>query len=229
MQGSVVKAIIFDYGGTLDCRGDHWAVIIRRAWQAAGLDVPLDDFCRAYIYGERALAAEGVVAPTDTFLELMRRKAAFELECLGLYSEELAEAIAQYCYRHARECTAEAAEVLQALGERYRLALVSNFYGNLKSVLADFGLLQFFPVVVESASVGVRKPDPRIFGLALEALGIEPAEALVVGDSVSKDILPAQSLGCEAVLIKGEPWFYEKEQTARCKAVKSLKELLLPC
>ena len=60
--------------------------------------------------------------------------------------------------------------------------------------------------MIESAVVGVRKPDPEIFNLGVKALGLPATDILVVGDSLDKDILPAQSLGCHTAWLKGMQW-----------------------
>jgi len=54
--------------------------------------------------------------------------------------------------------------------------------------------------------VGVRKPDPRIFLLGADALGLTPGEVMVVGDSYEKDIIPAREVGCRTAWLRGEPW-----------------------
>lgn len=64
--------------------------------------------------------------------------------------------------------------------------LVSNFYGNIQSVLKDFELDDFFSDVIESSVVGVRKPDPTIYRLGVEALKLPAENVLVVGDSFRK-------------------------------------------
>lgn len=223
--GSSVKGLIFDYGGTLDSRGDHWAQVIRDAYLAAGVDVGLDDFIKAYVHAERALAANPLICLADTFRELMRKKIAVEMQWLAEHCEgfelvgesrqcgavTLSECgkgneIADWCYEHARKCVGESAAVLHRLRERYPMVLVSNFYGNLRAVIEDFGISDCFKAVVESATVGVRKPDPAIFRLGLDALGLSASEVLVVGDSLDKDILPARALGCQTALLTGRPW-----------------------
>ena len=138
----------------------------------------------------------------------------------------LAEAVAQYCYRAARECVEEARPVIEALYARYPLVLVSNFYGNVESVLADFDLRRYFGAIIESAVVGVRKPDPAIFGLGVEALGLAPGEVLVVGDSLRKDILPAESLGCRTAWIKGKGWTAAEDAATHPSTISSLGDLL---
>ena len=86
------------------------------------------------------------------------------------------------------------------------MVLVSNFYGNISTVLKEFGLDGIFENIIESAVVGVRKPDPKIFTLGVEALGVKPNEAIVVGDSIDKDIIPAGKAGCHTVWFEGEGW-----------------------
>lgn len=202
-----VKGIIFDYGGTLDSRGDHWSHIILDAYRSAGLDIGIEDFKRAYIHGERALAVKGAVIPTDNFLDVMRKKVSAELSVAGVAADSAAaEHIARYCYDYARGCIDGVRPLLRELSERLPLVLVSNFYGNINSVLEDFGIRDCFRAVIESAAVGVRKPDPEIFRLGLEALGLEAPEVLVVGDSIDKDIIPARTLGCRTYHIPGRRW-----------------------
>lgn len=202
-----IRGIIFDYGGTLDSHGDHWSHIILDAWRDAGVGLSAEDFIPAYIHGERALALPGAVAPTDTFLDLMRKKIWAESARLNPCPDSrICEKVARACYESARSCTAEAAVMLEKLSRDYPLVLVSNFYGNLDAVLEDFGLRRFFTAVIESAKAGVRKPDPAIFRLGTEALGLPPAEILAIGDSMDKDIIPAAAAGCRTLLIEGRPW-----------------------
>jgi putative hydrolase of the HAD superfamily len=70
--------------------------------------------------------------------------------------------------------------------------------------LREFGFDGCFLHVVESAVVGVRKPDPKIFQLGIEALGMSPENIIVVGDSLENDILPARQLGCRTIWIQGD-------------------------
>ena len=65
---SAVKGIIFDYGGTIDCCGDHWAVILREAYDTLPVpQIPLEDFIEAYVYAEREWRAHSMCSPTTIF------------------------------------------------------------------------------------------------------------------------------------------------------------------
>lgn len=86
------------------------------------------------------------------------------------------------------------------------MVLVSNFYGNINTILSDAGIDHYFKRVIESAVVGVRKPNPAIFALGVCALDLPASQVVVVGDTFDKDIAPAHSLGCRTVWIKGLQW-----------------------
>jgi putative hydrolase of the HAD superfamily len=93
-------------------------------------------------------------------------------------------------------------EALAALGGAgIALAAVSNSEGTVEALLEDVGLLPSFATVVDSWVVGVAKPDPRIFTLTLDRLGVKADEAIMVGDSPSADIAGARAAGLRAALI----------------------------
>jgi HAD superfamily hydrolase (TIGR01509 family) len=91
---------------------------------------------------------------------------------------------------------------LEALGGAgLRLAVVSNSEGSLQALLDRMDLSRHFQAVIDSWVVGVTKPDPRIFHAALERLGVSPAEAIMVGDSIKADVGGAQAAGMRAALV----------------------------
>ena len=94
-------------------------------------------------------------------------------------------------------------------------------------MLEEFGLDKYFKDIVESAVVGIRKPDHRIYLLGVEALGLKPEECVVVGDSFYKDIEPAKKAGCKAVWFKGEGWTEQQyDETIPDKVITDLDQLL---
>jgi putative hydrolase of the HAD superfamily len=100
----------------------------------------------------------------------------------------------------AYEVYPEVPGVLAALrGHGLRLGVVSNWDGRLPKVLEELGLAPFLDSVIWSAKAGVEKPDPRIFLRALEELGVEPAEALHVGDGRLEDVEGAVAVGMRAL------------------------------
>lgn len=228
-----LKGVIFDYGGTIDSRGVHWSEVIWDGYCHMGVPVSKEDFRDSYVYAERELAKTRHILPEHNFYDLLYIKIQIELGNLADNGKlpqtavgKYAEPVARYCYEQARSSVEEARPVLDALYVRYSMVLVSNFYGNVETVLADFDLRRYFKQIIESAVVGVRKPDPRIFMLGVEALGVQPQEVLVIGDSYKKDIVPAESIGCHVLWLKGKGWTAEEDAVQHPCIIKKLSDVL---
>lgn len=96
----------------------------------------------------------------------------------------------------------DAALTLEALRQReYRLGVVSNSNGHVRRLLERAGLASFLEVVIDSAELGIEKPDPRIFFAATEHLGVEPARCAYVGDVYEIDVAGARAAGLLPILI----------------------------
>ena len=227
----MIKGIIFDYGGTLDSRGVHWSEVLWQGYQAAGVPIDKETFRKAYVEGERALARERIILPQDNFHTLLRKKVALEISYLPEQPDQgtrdkWVDQIAAFCDQAARTCINEARPMLEQLHERYPMMLVSNFYGNIDEVLRDYGIRHLFKGIIESAVVGVRKPNPTLFRLGVDALELEPSEVLVVGDSLRKDIEPAEQLGCQVLWLKGKGWTAEEDSQTHPHTIKRVTEVL---
>lgn len=226
-----ITGVIFDYGGTIDSRAIHWSEILWAGYQYMEVPVTKEQFRECYVHAERELARVRHILPNDDFLDLLRKKVNIELDYLvsaGLITcndEVTSEGIAQYCYKQARECVEEARPVLEALSQRYPMMLVSNFYGNVDSVLRDFDLRRYFKGVIESAVVGVRKPNPTLFRLGVDALEMDASNVVVIGDSLTKDIIPAESLGCQVLWIKGKGWTSDEDAATHPNTITSILQV----
>jgi putative hydrolase of the HAD superfamily len=86
-------------------------------------------------------------------------------------------------------------------GAGMKVGIISNWDTRLSGILRGLGLGDVLDDVVSSADVGLHKPDPRIFELACERVGVQPARAAHVGDHHYADYLGARALGMTAVLI----------------------------
>jgi putative hydrolase of the HAD superfamily len=73
-------------------------------------------------------------------------------------------------------------------------------------VLKEFELDCYFRSIVESSVAGIRKPDPALFAMGIQALQLQATEVLVIGDSYRKDIYPASTLGCKTIWLKNVCW-----------------------
>lgn len=228
-----VKGIIFDYGGTIDSRGVHWSEIIWQGYCKAHVDklITKEQFRQAYVHGERELARVRHILPGDNFLDILVKKMSIQrafLAANGLVSLDQAQlsTITSHCYESARACIDEARPVLANLAERYPLVLVSNFYGNVDAVLRDFDVRRYFRGIIESAVVGVRKPNPTIFRLGVDVLELDASDVLVVGDSLRKDILPAESLGCQVLWLKGKGWTADEDAQTHPNTISRIAQVL---
>ena len=199
----MIKGYIFDYGGTLDTGGHHWGKVIWHAYERQQVPVSEAQFREAYVHGERTLGKNPIIQSDFTFRRTLEEKLRLQFEYLHL---PLEVKVLDDLYEHTLAETRKSREVLLSLKKQYPMVLVSNFYGNIQTVLEEFGLDGIFSQIIESAVVGVRKPDPRIFSLGVEALGLKPEEVVVVGDSIDKDIIPARQAGCQTVWFRGEGW-----------------------
>lgn len=232
----MTRGLIFDYGGTIDTSGYHWGKVLWHAYCREGVPVTEEQFREAYVHAERTLGKNPIIQPHYTFKKTLSVKLCIELEFLMSQgylktSEEecrrIYDNMLEQLYEDVVKETSHSREVLEQLKAEHDMVLVSNFYGNIHVVLDEFGLGHLFDKVIESAVVGVRKPDPRIFMLGVEALGLKADEVTVVGDSFSKDIIPAKQAGCRTVWLKGEGWTDETfDETLPDKVITDLRQLL---
>ena len=218
------KGYIFDYGGTLDTGGRHWGKVIWHAYEQQQIPVSEEAFREAYVYAERTLGKNPIIQSDDTFRRTLGEKIRLQLAYLKqTYRSSLTDSL----YEATVAETAKSREVLQRLGAQYPMVLVSNFYGNMTTVLKEFGFDGLFQAIIESAVVGVRKPDPKLFSLGVEALGMKPEEVAVVGDSMDKDIIPAQKAGCQTIWFKGEGWTDDAvDESIADQIITELSELI---
>lgn len=239
----MIQGIIFDYGGTIDTNAVHWSEVLWMGYEHVEIPVSKEDFRQSYVVAERALAKHPYIQPHHNFLDLLTIKCELETKDLverGVWKvgetkrKEKSDAVATYCYQHVLEVLNVSRPVIVHLAQQYPLVLVSNFYGNIETILKDFQL-EYFQYVIESAVVGVRKPDPQIFQMGVEALRkvtgksakeLPAEDILVVGDSYSKDILPATKIGCQTVWIKGLGWNEETvDESVPTHIIYNIKDL----
>ena len=228
----MIRGYIFDYGGTLDTGGNHWGKVIWHAYERVG--VPVDEalYREAYVYGERTLGRNPIIQPNFTFRQTLEQKIGLQLDfieskCPEVTRAKYGELLLDDLYTRTCEETTRSRNVLLQLHKRFPMVLVSNFYGNIATVLREFSLDGIFQQVVESAVVGIRKPDSRIFTLGVEALDLDPSDVVVVGDSIDKDIIPARQAGCHTMWFKGEGWTSDPvDESAADRIITNLTELL---
>ncbi len=219
-----IKAVFFDAGGTLI----HLDAprICDLLSEELGITASLEGFQRAQSMAMQrvaALVAEGAGSTEN----LKREFYSTLLPRMGVRSD-LAPAIdcvlklaqSEMLWRRTE---AGAARALERLKERgLRLAVVSNSDGRIESAFHQAGLFDYFDFFIDSFLVGVEKPDPRIFRIALERAGVEATEAIYVGDLYSVDVAGAREAGLAAVLY--DPFGLNAE--ADCLKIREIGDLI---
>ncbi|MFQ5666226.1 MAG: HAD family hydrolase [Candidatus Binatia bacterium] len=197
-----VQAVCFDYGGTLDGEGSHWLVRFLHCYEDAGVRLPFERFRDAFDYATHCGYADPRVSGLD-LQALIEFHVARQMERLGVEDLRVAARVVTAFVHASRSALEDSRVVLERLHRRVALGVVSNFYGNVARVLRDAGVAPLLAAIVDSARVGVSKPNPAIFTLAVRRLGCEPGAALHVGDSFEKDIVGARAAGLRTAWLTG--------------------------
>lgn len=231
-----IKAIAFDFGGTLDSPFLHWMkTYIQLYTEELHLPLTAESFRDSYVHAEREMERLQLVKPFHSLFETQLFKTQLQFTHLierGILvdtletREQLPVEAAHLVTDFSTHYVKLAQPILAALSRQYPLLLVSNYYGNLEKVVTDLQLASYFTSLTDSTIEGIRKPDPTLWKLAIDRAGYRPEEVLVVGDSMKNDILPALSLGCQVV--QGCP-LLPTELPAGVTCITSLDQLpLLP-
>jgi putative hydrolase of the HAD superfamily len=201
-QFSHCQAILFDFGGTLDSDGEHWLDRFYELYEQAGLDLPRDQIKRAFYNADHLCCGDPQVGPMG-LRSLMKHHVRLQFAALNLkdLSKE-EELIERFCTKTERALERNA-RLLKRLKPVYRLGIISNFYGNVATLCREAGLTDSLELILDSTEIGVSKPDPEIFLIALRRLNLIPAQTIFVGDSYDRDITPAQQLGVNTIWLKG--------------------------
>jgi FMN phosphatase YigB (HAD superfamily) len=195
-------AVLFDFGGTLDADGVPWKERFWRLFRAQGVEVAPAAFDRAFYAADDALV--GAIPASLPLRETVMRLGSGVAERLGLRNATAHTIIGAHFLEAAQAHLAGSAALLRLLGRRYRLGIISNFYGNLATVCRETGLSPFLTVIVDSTQAGCTKPDPRIFRAALAALHTDAGQAVFVGDSLSRDMAGARGVGMPHIWLRAE-------------------------
>ncbi|MDR7553969.1 MAG: HAD-IA family hydrolase [Armatimonadota bacterium] len=197
-----IRGVFFDAGNTL-IRMEYRA--IAGALAAHGVQVSPSDVQRAEWRARVRLDASLAPGASTEHADTGARYLAYVLEELGVRDPVVR--LALDAWRRAynppvglwTDVEPEAAAALElARGAGLRVAVISNSNGSVRGILEEVGLARHLEFVIDSSEVGVEKPDPRIFTIALDRAGLAPAEAAYVGDLYSVDVVGARVAGLEA-------------------------------
>jgi len=230
-----VKAVLFDMFDTLMMiEKDHafYSPAVKSMHQYLyqnGIQVPFATFRDAYIKARDALYEKADLKMEEPHFNLRVKNA---LHNLGYYEQSETSLVQGATNAFSKEfmnyirIDDDAAKVLKQLFPKYRLGIVSNFAipECVTQLLQQHKLNNFFELVVVSAAVNRRKPNPEIFTYTLAKLNLSPKETVFVGDTVDADIKGPQQVGMKTIYIERRPQ-KELETVTPDKTIKALSEL----
>jgi putative hydrolase of the HAD superfamily len=200
-----LKAVIFDAGNTLMLINYG---LVTEALAAEGFDVHeaavREAEYRARVRLDQVLARRNSTEAPQIFHRYMQFVCEGVGVPWGVAAEQALQRLAEYHRAHNlwNQPNPQASAVLQTLHDRgLTLGMISNSNGWVERLMTESGLRPYFHFVLDSQLVGVEKPDPRIFQIALDQVGIGPAEALYIGDLYSIDVVGPRAAGMHAILL----------------------------
>ena len=239
MPRNFIRAILFDFGGTLMYGRRDWAPVISKAdeeltiyLRSQGMDInpntfPIEFRRRLSEYFKQR--ENDLMETTYTFVlrELLKDK-GYE----GVPNDSLRNALDALFSVTQKNWVLEedAIQTMEALKENgYKLGIVSNAGDDtdVQQLARGFGITKYFDFILTSAACSFRKPHPRIFELALSNWYCPPNEAVMVGDHLDADIRGAKNAGLYGVWIsrRANPEMEIQEQVQPDASLSSLSEL----
>lgn len=170
-----------------------------------------------------ALANTAYDSVYETAMEFYRQNLKGDLETARKYGVELTK-----WHTEDERLYSDAVECLERLSKKYKLGIIANQSLGTRDRLAQHGILRYFDLVIASAEEGCAKPDRRIFEIALERSNCPAMCAVMVGDRIDNDIVPAKALGMGTIWIKqgfGQYWNITRECERPDCEVSNLTEL----
>lgn len=239
MPTNFIRAIIFDFGGTLMYGRNAWEPVISKAdealtnyLQAQGLELNINTFPSEFrkrlddYFKQRE--NDLLEATYATVLRELLRDKGYDDIPSHIFRKALDELFSITQTNWALED--DAAPTLKKLDESgYRLGIVSNAGDDqdVQQLVRRFKIRQYFDFILTSASCSYRKPHPRIFEIALSNWYLLPSEAVMVGDNLDADVRGAQNAGLYGVWIsrRADPQMEKQESVKPDASLSSLSEL----
>ncbi|MGN0619005.1 MAG: HAD family hydrolase [Ruminiclostridium sp.] len=197
-----IKWLFFDVGSTLVDESFVYEKRMKRIAEAANVTYE-------YVYNTAiGFYKQNIKGDLETMKLLGVEKPAWTFEDERLYND-------------TEEC-------LKLLSSKYRIGVIANQSLGTAGRLKSFGILKYIDLVVASAEEGVAKPNKRIFEIALSRADCKANQAVMIGDRIDNDIVPAKKLGMGTVWIKqgfGRYWNITNEEERADSEVNSLTEL----
>ena len=198
-----IKWIFFDIGSTLVDE----SVVYERRFKAIS---KLANASKEYVFQKA--------------IEFYKNNRKGDLEVINLFGVNMPKWESQY------EMLFDDTELcLRVLSSKYKIGIIANQDYGTENRLINFGIRQYIDVIIASAEEGVAKPDKRIFELALNRTNCKAEHAVMIGDRIDNDIIPAKEMGMKTVWIKqgmGKYWKISNDYENADFVIDNLSELL---
>lgn len=205
----MIKAVLFDLGGTLHTSVNTEEVELQAVKGVQrllkGNGILLVDSAKAFAkklavgrkaYKKYSEISKRELPPYTIWSEWYLKEYDFDREALYGLAEKLAN---YYVSNHVRyTMRPEIPETLKELKSMgIRLGIISNIISRtaVQTTVKDYGVADYFEYIMTSAECGHRKPDPMIFDLSLDEMGLKPSECAYVGDTISRDVIGTRNSG----------------------------------
>jgi putative hydrolase of the HAD superfamily len=209
----MIKGIFFDLCGTLLTYGDmdtaweQWLEICYGCFTKSGLELSQERFSQA-CEGMFKLPPPPIENDGLTCYERRIKKLCREIgHSMSVTDLQNTASATVNSWRNHLQLDPDCPSVLSSLKEKYTLALISNYDHPpfIHSVLQQHQLKPYFSRVIISGEVGISKPDPRIFAMALRVTGLEASKVIYIGDNPEDDIQGSQNAGITPIFIQRDP------------------------
>ncbi len=232
----MIKAIFFDFYNTLVRFWPPLDQIQQASCREFGFNMDPQTINYGYSVADVYFNRENEIKPLATRNEEERliffaRYEQILLESAGLsVTLDLARQIWQIAISVPKDFIAfeDALVSLERLKSKgYQIGVVSNLRRDMNQLCHDLGMSPYLDFCLTSAEVGAEKPDPAIFAAALERAGVEPGEAVHVGDQPRSDLVGARGAGLYAVLLDRGGWHKDLSNCVHINQLSELDELLV--
>jgi len=219
------RAIFFDFGGTLDADGKNWGVRFHDIFKDQGIKLSINDVFDA---GKKTFK---LLYSDDNSKKLSYRETIdvfiyWTLKYLDLFVEDYKKSIVDVFFNNTINTINKNKIILKALKKKYRLAIISNNFGNCISWCKELGIDDFFDLIIDSTETGLEKPDKKIFLKAVNYFNLNPDQTVYVGDKYEIDIVVPYEIGMMPIWINAEDDKKSKiKDIIRISNLEELKEI----
>jgi len=194
----MIKAILIDVGGVIFNEDELYKAyfeFVKTQIRQSGVDITDGEFSRAAEQCILNFEPHFTRALVCSFIDAGEKRCDDIVSAANRYVKD-------WVIQNRQQLNPGIEEVLKTLSKDYRIALAGNQPTVVKDILKERGLLDYFTTTDVSEDIGKAKPDPGFFEYILHKIGVESREAIMIGDRLDNDIIPAKKMGMMTILVK---------------------------